>query len=127
MQARRAGRTCNVIPGDAGVRQCLPKELGGYLIIWFHEVLCCFPIFIPYTVFKSQVVITMKVDERRIWADEREIGTSIQQATDEILSGPRIFRRHSEMQRRSFVEFIDRVYIAFVVTEDMFQCFEGYT
>lgn len=54
-----AGRTCNVILGDASLRLCFPKELKYILIIWFHKVQRCFPVFIPYAVPKSQVAVTV--------------------------------------------------------------------
>ena len=53
--------------------------------------------------------------------DERVISTRVQQARDEILPGFRIFYCHGEMQWCGLIEFVDWVYVAVFVGENVFK------
>ena len=90
------GHTCDVILVDAGLCLRFPKEFKNLLITWFHECLRCFPVFIPYPVPKSQVVVTA-IEGRGNEMDERIIGARIQQAPDKIYSGFWILCYHGEV------------------------------
>ena len=126
MQVGWVRRTCNVIPGDAGPCQCSPKVFLSDQIIRSHEVLRFLPIFIPYPTSKSQEIIVVTIEKRRMRRDERGVCTSFQQTLDKKLSAIRIFRFHGQMQWCIPLDPIDWVYVALLMAENVLYHTEGY-
>jgi len=58
-------------------------------------------------------------------ADERIIGTRLQQTRNGILSGLLIFYCYGEMQWCGLIELVDWVYVAVFVSEDVFKHIDG--